>query len=65
MNWEQIIDEIKSAGMTQKEIADAIGVSVGTLSEMKNGKVCEPRWSKGETLLALRHSLRRKIKKAA
>lgn len=65
MNWAQIIDEIKTAGMTQKEIADVIDVSVGTLSEMKNGKVCEPRWSKGERLLLLHHSLRRKIKRAA
>lgn len=61
MNWKQIIDEIKSTGMTQREIADEIGVSVGALSELKDGKICDPRWSRGDALLALHRKLRRKI----
>lgn len=53
MDWNKIISDIKSSGLTQEQIADAIGVSVGTLSELYNGKVTEPKWSRGDALLQL------------
>lgn len=53
MNWNEIVADIKRTGMTQAEIADKIGVAVGTLSELCSGKVSEPKWSKGAALLAL------------
>lgn len=53
MDWKQLVLEIKGAGMTQEQIADFIGVSAGTLSELINGKIIEPRWSRGDALIAL------------
>lgn len=53
MDWNQIVCEIKEHGLTQAQIADAIGVSVGTLSELCSGKVSEPKWSKGDALISL------------
>ena len=53
MDWNKLIVEIKATGMTQEQIADEIDVSVGTLSELLNGKINEPRWSRGDALIAL------------
>lgn len=53
MDWKQLVLDIKGTGMTQEQIADSIGVSVGTLSELINGKVTEPKWSRGDALIAL------------
>ena len=53
MDWNKIVTEIKAHGLTQAQIADEIGVSVGTLSELCSGKVAEPKWSKGDALLGL------------
>ena len=57
MDWNKIVAEIKETGLTQAQIADEIGVSVGTLSELCSGKVSEPKWSKGDALLALHAKL--------
>lgn len=57
MDWNKIVTEIKESGLTQAEIADAIGVATGTLSELCSGKVGEPKWSKGDALLALHAKL--------
>lgn len=53
MDWNKIVAEIKEAGLTQAQIADAVGVSAGTLSELCSGKVSEPKWSRGDALLSL------------
>lgn len=53
MDWNKIVAEIKETGLTQAQIADAIGVSAGTLSEICSGKVSEPKWSRGDALIAL------------
>jgi transcriptional regulator with XRE-family HTH domain len=53
MDWNKIVAEIKETGLTQAQIADAIGVSAGTLSEICSGKVSEPKWSRGDALLAI------------
>lgn len=53
MEWNKLVEELKEAGMTQAEIAEQIGVATGTLSELCTGKVIEPRWSKGDALIAL------------
>jgi transcriptional regulator with XRE-family HTH domain len=57
MDWNQIVAEIKETGLTQAQIANKIGVAVGTLSEICSGKVVEPKWSKGDALLALHAKL--------
>lgn len=53
MDWNKIVAEIKETGLTQAQIADAIGVAAGTLSETCSGKVSEPKWSRGDALIAL------------
>ena len=53
MDWNKIVAEIKETGLTQAQIADAIGVSAGTLSEICSGKVSEPKWSRGDAILAI------------
>ena len=53
MHCNLIISEIKASGMTQEQIAEAIDVSVGTVSELLNGKVIEPKWSRGDALIRL------------
>jgi transcriptional regulator with XRE-family HTH domain len=53
VDWNKIVAEIKETGLTQAQIADAIGVSAGTLSEICSGKVSEPKWSRGDALLAI------------
>lgn len=63
MDWNKIVTEIKESGLTQAEIAAAIGVATGTLSELCSGKVSEPKWSRGDALLELHAS--RVAKRAA
>ena len=53
MDWDTIISDIKRAGYTQEQIAEAVGVSAGTISELRSGKVMDPRWSSGDALLKL------------
>ena len=53
MDWNKIVAEIKETGLTQAQIAETIGVAVGTLSEICSGKVSEPKWSRGDALLSL------------
>lgn len=53
MDWNKIVEEIKRTGITQGQIAESIGVAEGTLSELCNGKISEPKWSKGDALLSL------------
>ena len=65
MDWNKIVSEIKESGMTQASIAEAIGVSVGTLSELCSGKVSEPKWSKGDALLSLHATVAEAARKQA
>ena len=53
MDWNKIVAEIKETGLTQAQIADEIGVAVGSLSELCTGKVSEPKWSRGDALISL------------
>lgn len=53
MDWNKIISSIKASGMTQEQIAQDIGVASGTLSDLYNGNITEPKWSKGNELLRL------------
>lgn len=53
MDWNKVISSIKASGMTQEQIAQNIGVASGTLSDLYNGNIAEPKWSKGNELLRL------------
>lgn len=53
MDWNKLVEDLKATGLTQEEIAELSGMATGTLSELLSGKVKEPRWSKGDALIAL------------
>ena len=57
VNWKKIIAELEAAGVTQLEIAAAIGVEQPTVSRYKSGdiKSCEYRIGKALIELHLLH----------
>lgn len=59
--WQQLIRDLKDAGLTQDEIASAIGVTQPTISDLANGKIKNPSFVLGDKLKKL-HA--RKTRKA-
>lgn len=53
MKWQKLISDLRGVPMTQQQIADAIGVSQATVSELAAGKILVPSWDKGEALRRL------------
>ena len=51
--WTSIIKDLLDSGLTQHRIAELVGVAQTTISEMANGRIKEPGWSKGQALLKL------------
>lgn len=41
--WAQMISDLEEAGMNQQEICDAIGLSPGSVSDIKCGRSTAPR----------------------
>ena len=50
-DWNRIIVEIRKAGMTDSEIAEAVGVCRHTIWGLCNGRTREPKHALGERLL--------------
>lgn len=50
-NWRLILSDLKNLGITQAEIADAVGLSQGAINQLKSGAVNEPRYTAGVRLL--------------
>lgn len=55
--WPSIIKDLLDSGLTQARVAELIGVAQTTISEMANGRIKEPGWSKGQALLALHNQV--------
>jgi transcriptional regulator with XRE-family HTH domain len=53
MNWKRIIQALVDKGMTQREIAGAVGIGLATVNDLLHGRIKEPAHSKGEALLKL------------
>jgi len=53
MNWQKIIDDLVSLGMTQADIAKKIGVSQPTVSNIKSGNIRDLLHSNGCALVRL------------
>lgn len=54
MNWKNVIAEIQRHGqMTQPQIAEKVGCSQATISDLVNGATKQPRYPLGAALLAL------------
>jgi hypothetical protein len=52
--WSELLTELRSAGMTQMQIAERCGCDQSTISALYSGRAREPLHSLGEKLLALR-----------
>lgn len=63
MNWQKIIRDLTDFGLTQADIAEKIGVSQPTVSDLKNGNIKEPLHSKGVALVGLHKRMSRRINK--
>lgn len=53
MDWKSIIAELMSAGVTQKEIGEEVGLKQPSVSDLARGVTAEVSWRVGEKLLAL------------
>lgn len=53
MNWQNLINFLTSAGMTQMEIASECGSKQATISDIQRGITQDPRSSIGMALLDL------------
>lgn len=53
IDWSTLIARLKSAGMTQTQIADACGVSGPSISDLARGKCTNPSYRLGARLLEL------------
>lgn len=49
--------DLKAAGLSQSQVAEACGCGQATLSELAGGRISEPRHALGERLLSLWRSL--------
>jgi predicted transcriptional regulator len=60
MDWQEIIKDILGSGMTQVQLAKAVGVSQAVIHDIYAGKRAgDPQWRHGQALIAL-HRRRRK-----
>jgi len=66
MDWKTIITDIKAGlGLTQAQIAQRVGYSQVSVSELENGKTKEPGYAIGRSLIDLHRRARRKLKHTA
>lgn len=63
MNWNQLISDIRACGFKLKDIANAVGLSVGGLHDLQNTPGKRVYYEPGAKLVALHKKLARKIKK--
>lgn len=64
MDWKAIITDLCNSGMTQREVAEAMGGGDSRVSEILSGKIKNLRYELGAILVQL-HSERCQNKKAA
>ncbi|WP_372341492.1 helix-turn-helix domain-containing protein [Achromobacter insolitus] len=53
MNWKSIVQELRSSGLTQAQIAAEVGVRQSTIAGILSGAQKDMRWSNGERLRSL------------
>lgn len=54
MDWQKIISEVQAErGMSQPQIAEAVGCAQATVSDLATGKTAEPRYALGAAILGL------------
>lgn len=60
MNWKTLISDLIASGLTQAQIAERVGCSQATVSELMNGKTETPNFALGTALVALHKKAKRK-----
>ena len=53
MDWQKLISDLVSLGMTQAEIGKHAQLSQPTISDLAAGRIQDLRWSAGERLRSL------------
>lgn len=62
MNWKTLISEVKAGlGITQAQIAQRVGISQVSVSDLETGRTREPSYSTGTALVALHRKARRRM----
>lgn len=56
-NWQQIILNLRGAGLTYKVISEKIGLDAQSIGHMARMEVYEPKFSKGLALLNLHYDV--------
>jgi transcriptional regulator with XRE-family HTH domain len=64
MDFKTLLQELKAAGLTQKQVADFCGCSQVTVSDLARGKTFDPSFSIGRQIVSL-HARKAKRRKAA
>lgn len=63
-NWSALLQEMQATGMKQAEIAESVGLSQASVSELMSGKVKTTEYSRGLRIIAAhRLAMRRKSAK--
>ena len=65
MDWTKLIADLCGTGMTQPQIATAIGCSQASVSEMANGITKNPKYSIGAALISLHKRVMRRERSKA
>lgn len=53
MDWTELIKRLQTRGWLQVQIAERVGATQSTISELLNGKTCEPRYSVAAALIEI------------
>jgi transcriptional regulator with XRE-family HTH domain len=53
MDWTELIKRLQTRGWLQVQIADRVGATQSTISELLNGKTGEPRYSVAAALIEI------------
>jgi predicted XRE-type DNA-binding protein len=64
-NWSALLQEMQASGMKQAEIAKAVGLSQGSVSDLMNGNVKTTEYSRGLRILAAHRAAMKRAKVAA
>jgi hypothetical protein len=52
-NWQQLINDLRDAGLTLKHIGNAIGLTIGSVHDLSSGRTVEPKGSAAAGLIEL------------
>ena len=51
--WPDLVNKLMLSGLTQPQLAEAVGCGQSTISDLLNGKTTDPRTSTGLALIRL------------